>query len=567
MAEQIKKYLDNLAAQELVKQIKEEDKKVLASAKDYTDKAPFDPAGSSATAKSEAIAEAEKKVNALAEGQVKTNKEAIDTLNGDKDVVGSVDNKVEATRVALQSNIDDVEGKVDANKNAIDAINHAETGILAQAKADATLKANAVQGKVDELAGKVGEIPEGATATTVVEYIDEKTSGIASDATVQDLNDRVAQVEADIDTIQGDYLKGDDKTALENKITAEETRATGAESVLSGRIKAIEDDFLKAADKTELQDNITENAQAIAAVKEDVDAFFADADMTESAKDTLKELQEYIKSDETGAAAMSASIKNNADNITAVTGRVGVAEGKITTLEGEMDAVEGAVATKAEAQALADEIKARTDADTALDGRLQTVEGLVGEGGSVDEKIATAKQGAIDAAATDATTKANQALADAKKYADEEDAKIESRVDALETDTHTHANKAELDKFATGDKAKLDDASAKAHEHANKAVIDGITAEKVSAWDAAEQNAKGYADTEIAKDRARLDAVEAKATANASAVATKAEQADLTAAVERITTAESGIAANKAAIESFVAVTPTEIIAMFAVAE
>ena len=568
MAE-IKKYLDNLAAQELVNQIKAEDSKVLQGAKDYADGLAknYDAAGAAATAKTEAIAEAEKKVNALAEGQVKTNKDAIDTLNGNKDVVGSVDYKVEAAKTDLQTNIDDVDDKADANKEAIDAINNAESGILAQAKADATEKANAVQSNVDALAEKVGEIPESATATTVVEYIDEKTSGIASDATVQDLNDRVAQAEADIDTIQGDYLKGDDKTALENKITAEETRATGAESVLSGRIKAIEDDFLKAADKTELQDNITENAQAIAAVKEDVDAFFADADMTESAKDTLKELQEYIKSDETGAAAMSASIKNNADNITAVTGRVGVAEGKITTLEGEMDAVEGAVAAKAEAQALADEIKARTDADTALDGRLQTVEGLVGEGGSVDEKIATAKQGAIDAAATDATTKANQALADAKKYADEEDAKIESRVDALEADTHTHANKEELDKFAVGDKAKLDDASAKTHEHANKTVIDGITAEKVVAWDVAEQNAKEHANGLNTAMSTRVDGIEDKVDANEEVIATKAAQADLTEAVERITTAESGIAANKAAIESFVAVTPAEIIAMFAVAE
>lgn len=34
----------------------------------------------------------------------------------------------------------------------------------------------------------------------------------------------------------------------------------------------------------------------------------------------------------------------------------------------------------------------------------------------------------------------------------------------------------------------------KAHEHTNKAVLDGITTAKVSAWDAAEKNAKDYAD-------------------------------------------------------------------------
>ena len=33
-----------------------------------------------------------------------------------------------------------------------------------------------------------------------------------------------------------------------------------------------------------------------------------------------------------------------------------------------------------------------------------------------------------------------------------------------------------------------------AHTHDNKAVLDGVTSEKVTAWDAAEQNAKDYAD-------------------------------------------------------------------------
>ena len=105
---------------------------------------------------------------------------------------------------------------------------------------------------------------------------------------------------------------------------------------------------------------------------------------------------------------------------------------------------------------------------------------------------------------------------------------LKTKVSALEDASHTHANKAELDKIANGDKAKWDnhvvdadihvtaeqkttwsakqdalananvlanitsnqvsnwdDAFAKAHEHANKTVLDGITAEKVAAWDGA----------------------------------------------------------------------------------
>ena len=50
----------------------------------------------------------------------------------------------------------------------------------------------------------------------------------------------------------------------------------------------------------------------------------------------------------------------------------------------------------------------------------------------------------------------------------------------------------------------------KAHTHSNKGVLDGITAAKVTAWDAAESNAKAYVDGMIAADAdvtAALDAV------------------------------------------------------------
>lgn len=59
-----------------------------------------------------------------------------------------------------------------------------------------------------------------------------------------------------------------------------------------------------------------------------------------------------------------------------------------------------------------------TGIENGLDTRLQTVENAIGTSGAVEAKIATAKQEAIDVAATDATTKANRALADAKVYAD-----------------------------------------------------------------------------------------------------------------------------------------------------
>ena len=49
----------------------------------------------------------------------------------------------------------------------------------------------------------------------------------------------------------------------------------------------------------------------------------------------------------------------------------------------------------------------------------------------------------------------------------------------------------------------------KAHEHSNKSVLDGITAQKVTAWDAAEQNAKDHANSLNSAMDTRVKAVEA----------------------------------------------------------
>lgn len=359
-------------------------------------------------------------------------------------------------------------------------LNEEVTRAKAAEEANAAL-ANAAQADVDALETYVGTLPEGATSTNVVAYVDEKTANIADASVVEGLAGRVEAVEGEVDAIQADYLKAADKTELSNAVNAEKERAMGVEGGLETRLAAVEGDYLKAADKTELQGGITTNAEAIAAIKEDVDAFFADADMTESAKDTLKELQEYIASDETGAAAMAASIKQNSDDIEAVEGKVTTIEGNITALQGE---------------------------DTAIKGRLDSVEAALGESGSIADDIATAKQEAIDAAAADATSKANTAEGNAKTYADGLNTSMNTRVEALEAVDHSHANQTVLDGITSDKVTAWDGAAGKAHEHSNKTVLDGVTEAKVTAWDAAEGNAKTYADGLNTAMNTRMVAVE-----------------------------------------------------------
>ena len=339
-----------------------------------------------------------------------------------------------------------------------------------------------------------------------------------------------------IDAKTADIASGTEFTALTDRVTQAEKD-----------IEAIEADYLKAADKDALQEQITTNANAIELLTEGVDA-----DKVDGVKDLIAYVEEH------GA---------------------------------EVTGIKEDIATNA--KAIEDEGKARGEADTALDNRLKAVEAAVGESGSVASDIEDAKNAAIAAAAADATAKANAAEASAKAYADGLDAAMDERVEALEADIHTHANKAELDKFVDGDKVKLDDAYAKAHEHANKAELDKIADGDVAKWNAAEQNAKNYADGLNEAMDGRMDVVEASiaeggatATAIANAqkaaddaqkevdalelvVATKAAQADLTALAGRVTAEEGktadfeGRIAELEAVEH-VEITTAEIDAIFA---
>ena len=558
MAETIKRYLDQTGLEALVGKIKSEDAATLTSAKGYADSLAdnYDAAGSAATAESNAKSYADEKVQALSDGQVTTNKNDIAAIKADY----------------LKA----------ADKNAL-------------------------QGEIDALETYVGTIPETSDAESVIAYVDEKTAGIAKDSDLKTLAGRVTQAEADIDAIEADYLKEADKTELSNAIGAEKTRAEGVEAGLRTDVDAIKADYLKAADKTALTADIKaakDAADAAQAHSEGVASDLADEVTAREVADTaqvariaalegqivglsgamhFKGIKTEVPTDVSGYAEGDVIIVGNkeyvfngtefaefgdvsaqAQAITALTGRMDTAESDIDTLQTDLDAAEVALAQKAEQTALDAEVTAREAADNALGERLDAVETKLGDGeGSVSSQIATAKQEAIDAAAADATTKANQALADAKKYADEEDAKIETRVANLEADTHTHANKALLDTY-TQTEANLADAVAKKHTHANAAVLDGITAEKVSAWDAAEQNAKDHADGLNTAMTSKVDTIDARVTQNTTDIATKAAATDLTALAERVTTAETNIAANTSAINSFVAITTDEINALFA---
>lgn len=542
MAE-IKKYLDTTALGTLVDQIKSEDAKTLAAAKAYCDgkDSQFESAGAGATAEENAKKYADEKVQALADGAVKTNAEEIAAIKGDY--------LKAADKTELQGNIDAVDAKAGANAEAIAAINHAETGILKQAKDYTDAEAAKVQGEVDALEVLVGTLPEGTTAATVVEYVNVKTAGIATDAALEELQGQLNGVQGEVATIKGDYLKAADKTELEGKVTAEATARTEADDALAARIKAVEDDYLKAADKTELTNAIaTAKQEAIATILgEGVDEDF----------DTLKEVADWILSDTTGAAALQTDVSTLKEEMDA-------AEGRLDALEGRMDNVEAAVATKVEQEAYDTKIAELEGADAGQVERIAALEAKFGEGeGNVEDMIADAVADGVADAVAQAEAKDADVLAGAKKYADDEVAKDRERLDALEAVDHEHANKDLLDTY-TQTEANLADAVAKKHEHSNLTVLEGITAEKVTAWDAAEGNAKTYADGLNTAMTTKVDGIDNRVKAVEEDIVDKAEKDDLDAAVLRIEANEKAIAANTSAINSFTPITSAEVEALFA---
>lgn len=251
--------------------------------------------------------------------------------------------------------------------------------------------------------------------------IDKKVDQTAYNTKMDELDAEDERLAGLISGISEDYLKSADKTELQGKIDG-----------VSGRVATIEGDYLKKADKEALEGQIALKAAqtaldaevearegAIEGLQNQINLIMNNPD-TEKVVNSITEFTAWVEEHGTLAEGMREDIDKNKDDIAA-------------------------------------EVKRAGEAESALAGRLDTLEGkFIGEG-SVASLIATAKQEAIDAAAEAADDKDEVILAAAKKYADDEDAKIESRVGALETASATHATKDEL-KAVSDDLAEYEEA-------------------------------------------------------------------------------------------------------------
>lgn len=238
------------------------------------------------------------------------------------------------------------------------------TKVAEELNKKATVEAlNGVKGTAEKAAediGKlttyVGTLPDGTEATTVVEYVNKKTEGIATDAALGELQQSVT---ANTNAI------GENANAI--------AANTAAITLLNG--------------DAETAGSVANTAKA-AAVAE-VAAVVAGAD---ASFDTLKEIADWIKNDTTGAASMA----NDIDALEALVGDTAVA----TQIANAIDAalkVEGV-----DKYALASDL-------TSLAGRVAELEAALGANGSVAEQITNAIAG-LDADVISAAVEAGKGI-------------------------------------------------------------------------------------------------------------------------------------------------------------
>ena len=386
--------------------------------------------------------------------------------------------------------------------------------------ADIEDKANAADVYTkDDVDGMVETINDAIDAKAAADDVYTKTEIDGMVGTLEDEDERLAGLIGDnagaIEAIANDYLKNEDKTALQGAIDAkadqtaldeEIERATGVEGGFETRIKAIEDDYLKAADKTELQGNIDTLTGVVEALRDGVDAEKVDG---------VIDLINYVEEHGTEVTGMKEDIAANTKAIEDEAARADEAEkalgGRIDTLSGVVDGK----AAQADLEALDGRVEAVEGKVTTLEGEMDAVEGRAT---TLEGKVA-ALEGASATHATKDELNAVSAVAEAAVTVEEMNAAISAAGHASQANLDSHVNNVDIH-VTTADKEKWNGAQAAAEATAATALATArteITAEIGTAKSEAISDAEGKIAT--AKAEAIADAEGKIATAKSEAIA------------------------------------------------
>lgn len=390
-----------------------DDATTLQSAKDYADNlaGDYDAAGTAQT-----------KVDELANGAVKANTDAITKLNGDETVEGSVDKKIKDASDTLEQKITDstyddtaIQAKVSANETAIGVLNGTGEGSVAKKVSDEIAK---VVAGADESMDTLKEVSD---------WISNHADSAAAMQTKINANENA------INTLNGEGEGSVKKTAAD----AVAEYAAGADTSLE--VLEQMSAWLKEhpADAAAMKVQINANKEAIGilngsatvegsvlkTVTDEIAKIVSDPDVS---LDALMELSAWIAAHPNDASAMNLQINTNKDDIAKLKELVAQLpeDSDATNL---IDYITKAINTAKEgltADIATAKTEAVTESGTNTDTKIAAKVGEIGDV-TVKEYVDTAKTDA----ATDATTKANQALTDAKAYTDV----LAERVSTLES--------------------------------------------------------------------------------------------------------------------------------------
>ena len=371
----------------------------------------------------------------------------------------------------LIADMNAVEGRLDGVEGRLDALDGVE-GRMAVA-----------EGSIDALKGRM-DTAEGVieTANGRLDALDSEEGRMAvAEGAIDALEERVAANESALEVLKGEG-EGSIKQAVASGIAevvagADEdfnTLKEIADWILADGTNAAGLQTQVAANKTALE---VLNGSGVGSVTKAV----ADEAALRDAADKM--LEGKVSAEETRAKGEESRIE----------GLVNTEVAAREALNGRVAKLEGIQHHDHENKAVLDGITAEKVA--AWDGKAEV--------SAVEAAQTQADKGVADAAAASAAVEAE---AGARQQADEA---LSGRIEAVEgrvDEIHTHDNKELLDTY-TQKEEDLADAVAKKHEHANADVLNGITAEQlagyaakaeVSAVEAAQSAAEKHADNAIA---------------------------------------------------------------------
>lgn len=172
------------------------------------------------------------------------------SINDHETRIDNLETTVGDSTSGLVKDIADNKIAIQNNANAIDAINHAKSGILAQAKADAATKANAAQSAAEATAAADATTKANKALNDAKTYTDQEIDKV--ETAIEGLTNKDTEIKESIAanttaiTNEVTRAKAAEK-ANADAITAEEKRADAEEKRLAGLITGL-DAAYKAAD-------------------------------------------------------------------------------------------------------------------------------------------------------------------------------------------------------------------------------------------------------------------------------------------------------------------------------